>query len=288
MVKQRPFALLVAGAVILFVIITTALPAGGMPIPPDGGTNGGQEEPQDNRTFPDGGNTLPAGEHLPLMIRWSNWQPEFGPALVYAREQDLAGMLRMEGPVQKMLMVTSYGEAERLMARAAELHEAGVVIVGLNTENGLTPSNEMQSLNNPDPAVNVVARVAQIATEAGFQVIWGPVRRMTDTVSDEVIRTVMNAGVSGIALQEQKFIETQPANTRINAVNETRDRYLQLAGEVGLNSFAFHVQIMHQRCPNMENCITFVQMLEAIPVSSIAIWSNGPIPASFVEAIRRN
>ena len=146
-------------------------------------------------------------------------------------------------------MVTSYGEAERLMARAAELQAAGVVIVGLNTENGLTPSNEMETLNNPDPAINLVARVAVLATEAGFEVIWGPVRNVTDSISDEAVRTMMNAGVSGLALQEQKFIEVQPAETRLRAVNGTRQRYLNLATEVGLDSFAFHVQIMHQALP---------------------------------------
>lgn len=287
MVKPRAFALLLAGAVLFFIVITTTLPAGGMPIPPETEPPDAPSEPQEQPIVPVGGESLPTGEHLPLMIRWSNWQPEFGPALVYAREQDLAGMLRMDGPVQKMLMVTSYGEAERLMARAAELHQAGVVIVGLNTENGLTPGDEMQTLDNPDPAVNIVARVARLASEAGFEVIWGPVRRMADTISDAAVRTMINAGVSGIALQEQKFIENQPAETRLSAVNQTRERYLSLAGEVGLDAFAFHVQIMHQRCPNLENCVTFVQMLEEIPVSSIAIWSNGPIPLSFVEAIRR-
>ena len=49
-------------------------------------------------------------DHLPLMIRWSNWRPEFGPAFVYAREADLNGMLQLDGPVEKMVMVTSYDE----------------------------------------------------------------------------------------------------------------------------------------------------------------------------------
>jgi hypothetical protein len=109
---------------------------------------------------------------------------------------------------------------------------------------------------------------------------------MTDSVSDQTLRTIMDAGVTGVALQEQKFIEAQPASTRINAVNKTRDRYLQLAVEEGLDNFSIHVQIMEQRCPNLDECIKFVQLLEDIPVSSIAIWSNGPIPQSFVEAIR--
>jgi len=94
------------------------------------------------------------------------------------------------------------------------------------------------------------------------------------------------AGVTGLAIQEQKFIETYDADSRISAVLRTRERYLRLAQEVGVEDFTFHVQIMHQRCPNMPNCVTFVEGLEAIPVDSIAIWSNGPIPLDFVNAIR--
>ena len=240
-----------------------------------------------NRTATEPDNATPfSGEHPPLMIRWSNWRPEFGPALVYARERDVDGMLAMEGPVTKMLMVTSYGEASRLLSRSAELHNAGVSIVGLNTENGLTPANEMRTLNSSDPDVNIVAQVAVLATDNGFAMLWGPIRNVTDSVSDDVIRTMIGAGVSGIALQEQKFIETQPAQARATAVARTRERYLQLAAEMGVDRFAIHVQIMHQRCPDLDNCIAFVRLLEAMPVDSIAIWSNGPIPPEFVRAIR--
>lgn len=232
--------------------------------------------------------TMPDGEHLPLMIRWSNWQPEFGPAFVYARERDLAGMLQMDAPVEKMVMLASYAEAERMMARAAELKAAGVTTIGLNTENGdgMTPPNEMQTLGSADPDVNIVARVANLAAANGFKVMWGPVRNMTDQVSDEMIRTIMQAGVTGLALQEQKFIENQSSEARLAAVNQTRARYLRIAQELGIQDFNFDVQIMHQRCPNMANCVDFVTGLEAIPVESIAIWSNGQIPVSFVNAIR--
>ena len=51
-----------------------------------------------------------SGDHLPLMVRWSNWRPEFGQAYVYAHERDLNGMLGLNAPVEKMLMFTSYGE----------------------------------------------------------------------------------------------------------------------------------------------------------------------------------
>ena len=107
-----------------------------------------------------------------------------------------------------------------------------------------------------------------------------------DSLSDEAIRTMIAAGVSGLAIQEQKFIETQNASTRLTAVMKTRERYLRLAREEGVEDFTFHVQIMHQRCPNLSNCVTFVEGLESIPVDSIAIWSNGPIPVDFVDAIR--
>jgi hypothetical protein len=227
-------------------------------------------------------------DHLPLMIRWSNWRPEFGPAYVYARESDLNGLLDLQAPVEKMLMVTSISEVERLMQQSDQLKAAGVTIIGFNSENGtgMTPANEMSTLNSGDPTVNVIARAAKLATANGFKVMWGPVRRTVDSLSDEAIRTMIAAGVSGLAIQEQKFIETQNASTRLTAVMKTRERYLRLAREEGVEDFTFHVQIMHQRCPNLSNCVTFVEGLESIPVDSIAIWSNGPIPVDFVDAIR--
>jgi hypothetical protein len=229
-----------------------------------------------------------SGDHLPLMVRWSNWRPEFGPAYVYARERDLNGMLSLTAPVEKMLMVTSYDEVKRLVGQVDQLKAAGVTIIGFNSENGtgMTPAAEMRTLNSADPNVNVVARAAKLAKENGFEVMWGPVRNTVDSLNDEAIRTMIAAGVTGLAIQEQKFIETQGADSRLSAVLRTRERYLRLAREEGVEDFTFHVQIMHQRCPNMPNCVTFVEGLEAIPVDSIAIWSNGPIPVDFVNAIR--
>ncbi len=229
-----------------------------------------------------------SGDHLPLMVRWSNWRPEFGPAYVYAREGDLNGMLDLSAPVEKMMMVTSYDEVQRLMNRADQLRAAGVTTLGFNSENGprMTPADEMRTLNSSDPNVNVVARAAKLATGNGFKVMWGPIRNTVDSLSDEAILTMMSSGVSGLAIQEQKFIENQPADARLSAVRQTRERYLRLAGQAGINDFTFHVQIMQQRCPNLPNCVSFVEGLEAIPVNSIAIWSNGPIPVDFVEAIR--
>lgn len=240
----------------------------------------------------DAGGSLAAvdlsGDHLPLMVRWSNWRPEFGPAYVYARERDLDGMLDLNAPVDKMLMVASYDEVQRLMRQADQLHAAGVTTLGFNSENGtgMTPAAEMQTLNSADPAVNVVARAASLARENGFKIMWGPVRNTVDSLSDGAIRTMMAAGVTGLAIQEQKFIENQNASARLAAVRQTRERYLRLAQQEGIDDFSFHVQIMQQRCPNLPNCVTFVEGLEAIPVDSIAIWSNGPIPVEFVKAIR--
>jgi hypothetical protein len=229
-----------------------------------------------------------SGDHLPLMVRWSNWRPEFGPAFVYARERDLDGMLELNAPVEKMLMVTSIDEVQRMLRQSDQLKAAGVTTIGFNSENGtgMTPAAEMQTLNSSDPAVNVIARAAEIATAEGFKFMWGPVRRTVDALSDEAIRTMIGSGVNGLAIQEQKFIENQDANIRLSAVLNTRERYLRLASAEGVDDFTFHVQIMHQRCPNLPNCVTFVEGLESIPVDSIAIWSNGPIPVDFVNAIR--
>lgn len=288
--SQARFLLIVVLIILVaFVVLNNSLPIGNASplasIPSDPQTVSGETAVVSDR---DGQYTIPNGEHLPLMIRWSNWQPEFGPAFVYARERDLAGMLQMDAPVEKMVMLASYAEAERMMARADELKAAGVTTIGLNTENGtgMTPPNEMQTLASADPDVNIVARVARLVTPNGFKIMWGPVRNVTDQVSDEMIRTIMQAGVTGLALQEQKFIENQSSDVRLAAVNQTRARYLRIAQELGIEDFNFDVQIMHERCPNMANCVEFVTGLEAIPVESIAIWSNGQIPASFVNAIR--
>ncbi|MDX1414784.1 MAG: hypothetical protein R3293_11385 [Candidatus Promineifilaceae bacterium] len=241
----------------------------------------------DNSGGASGGAEL-STDHLPLMVRWSNWRPEFGPAYVYAREADMNGMLDLNAPVEKMLMVTSYAEVQRVTGRADQLQAAGVTTIGFNTENGpgMTPSNEMQTISSSDPEVNVVARAAVLATASGFEVLWGPVRRTVDSLSDEAVLTMMEAGVTGLAIQEQKFIENQDASARLSAVLRTRERYLRLADRAGIEDFSFHVQIMHQRCPNLPNCVNFVEGLEEIPVDSIAIWSNGPIPVDFVSAIR--
>jgi hypothetical protein len=221
------------------------------------------------------------------MIRWSNWRESFGPAVVYARERDLEGMLRLDAPVTKMIMVMSYGEAERLVARSEELHAAGVVWLGFNTENGLTPAAEMRTIFDADPSVNVIARVAQLGTEAGFRVVWGPIRVVLDQVPEATVRALLQAGVRGFSLQEQKFIEVAPASRRIPAVRATLDRYQAIAAELGIDGVDFHVQIMHQRCPDLPNCVTFVQQLTDLDgVASLALWSNGPIPEAFVAALR--
>jgi hypothetical protein len=287
MVNLKAFAMLVIVVMAVFIAALSSLAADNQE--PQRASSGVAELPSYREDI--GGGSLasqPANDHLPLMIRWSNWLPEFGPSYVYARERDLSGMLALNAPVKKMLMVASYAEVQRAVERADELKAAGISTIGFNSENGsgMTPANEMQTLDSPDPEVNVVARAAKLATENGFEVIWGPVRNTVDSLSDGAIRAMISAGVSGLAMQEQKFIETQSADSRLTAVMRSRERYLRLAGEAGVDDFTFHVQIMQQRCPNMANCVTFVEGLEAIPVDSIAIWSNGPIPVDFVNAIR--
>lgn len=294
--REKVFLILVLLITIVFVVVLWQVSAAPTHFSADSGPNGATSA-ADDTTARTGRRPQPAQPvaptalervdgHLPLMIRWSNWRSDFGPAIVYARERDLDGMLRLDAPVVKMLMVTSVDETARLMRRADELHAAGVTLLGLNTENGLTPADEMRDLLLNDPQRNTIVRVAQLATENGFGVVWGPVRNVTDRVPADVIRLIMEAGVTGLSLQEQKFIEAQSADQRERAVSQTIARYQAIADEVGISDFAFHVQIMHERCPSLPNCVDFVARLERMPVASLAIWSNGPIPAAFVTALR--
>jgi len=289
MVNFKAFAALVIVTVGFFIVALSSLAANDQAAQPAFSAEGVERIASViDDSGGDPGGVQFSDDHLPLMVRWSNWRPEFGPAIVYARERDLSGMLDLNAPVEKMLMVTSYDEVQRLVRQADQLKASGVTTIGFNSENGtgMTPAGEMSTLNSGDPNVNVVARSAKLATDAGFKMMWGPVRGTVDSLSDEAIRTMIAAGVTGLAIQEQKFIENQDADTRLSAVLRTRERYLRLAQQEGVEDFTFHVQIMQQRCPNLPNCVNFVEGLEAIPVDSIAIWSNGPISVDFVNAIR--
>ncbi len=135
-----------------------------------------------------------------------------------------------------------------------------------------------------------MARFAAIAEEHEFQVIWGPIRVTADAVSDAAITTMFAAGLDGVGLQEQQFIENACVPARADAVAQTASRYREIASSVG-SSAHVNVQIMPSRCllgddyaaahcgaeiqSDFDHCAAFAgEILDDI--DSLAIWASGP------------
>lgn len=228
---------------------------------------------------------------LPIMVDYRNYRSDYGAALVYAWYTDaflqranssealrsqLAELQQLDAPnVEKMLMISSYDTLQRVLREYDDtLKGSGVTIIGYNTERSVgTPEGEMQALGSVNG--NSVARVAELADQHGYRLIWGPIRNTVDAVSDDAIRAMVDAGLDGVALQEQKFIERSPVSSRVQAVEATAARYKRIGGP------AFHVsvQIMPSRCPSSgagrwDTCAAFVSQI-AGTIDSVAIWASG-------------
>ena len=105
MVNFKAFAFLVVLAAGLMVVGLGSLTGGGQTDARAASLGPGSFSPSSVDPGDTGsGRSASQNEHLPLMIRWSNWRPEFGPAIVYARESDLNGMLNLDAPVDKMIL----------------------------------------------------------------------------------------------------------------------------------------------------------------------------------------
>jgi hypothetical protein len=175
-----------------------------------------------------------------------------------------------------------------------------VTTIGYNSEGGLTPSDEMNELNNSNPAVNPVARFAATADSHGFTTIWGPIRVTADNVSDQAILAMFGAGLDGVALQEQQFINHACVDDRTTAVLATTTRYRNLAGNHPIH---VTVQIMPSTCLDGDtfaqnnqaqcgpasstryfHCDGFVDAV-APHVDSIAIWAMGTDRDDLAELI---
>ena len=227
---------------------------------------------------------------LPLMLDYRNYDLTFGPAFVYAwyteraierggmgiLSPQLNGLAAMPNAgLTKMLMVSSVARLDHVLREEGEaLRRSGIAVIGYNTENAVgTPAGEMAALGDSTPA-NLVARAAALAEAAGLQLIWGPIRDTADRVPDSAIAAMVTAGLDGLALQEQKGIESQPVEQRVQAVERTAARYRALGGA----GFHVSVQIMPTRCPNTAAgrwavCADFVSRI-AGSVDSVAIWAS--------------
>ncbi len=248
----------------------------------------------------------------PIMIAAANYVQyqadlrQYAPYIVYAwcsdpaiqrpgayeREIQLLESIADPG-VEKWVMYSSLATMREKLSNPShvqQLHQMGVTTLGFNTEGGITPDPELQTLQSPDPNVNVVALFASEADAHGFQTVWGPIRMVLENTRDQVVTMLFEAGLDGIALQEQNFINSACVQERATAVHQTAERYAQLAGR----DIHVCVQVMPSTCLEGDTwaqqhanecgwaptetygqCTAFVEAI--LPdVDSIAIWAMGP------------
>jgi hypothetical protein len=258
----------------------------------------------------------------PIMIDASNYASmraelmDMRPFMVYGWASDpalehmsyesvIATLESIDDPmVEKMVMFSSYATFSSKINQAGHpehLRSIGIAGFGYNTEGTITPTSELDNVTNPDPSVNPVARFAQLADEHGFYTIWGPIRYMTDSISNEALGAMFSSGLDGAALQEQNMISSFCAADRIAGVESTITRYRGIGGA----SIHMTVQIMSGQCldgdtyadsscpaetitDDYDHCMLFVEGIEPV-IDSLAVWAMGPevsaMPA-FIRAIR--
>jgi len=254
----------------------------------------------------------PPPTRIPIMIAASNYAYyrdqllAYRPFMVYAwatdpalsnpnqydNELDILASIDDDG-VEEYIMFSSYQTLEQKLAQpghADYLRSIGVTGLGFNSEGFMTPAEEMNSLDSADPQTNAVARFAAIAEENGFTVLWGPIRATADAVGDPAIGAMFGAGLDGVGLQEQRYIESACVPARANAVAQTAARYRQIASGAGVSAHV-NVQIMPSRCltgdnyaasqcgttiqADFDHCADFVgEILD--DADSLAIWASGP------------
>jgi hypothetical protein len=265
--------------------------------------------PADDANAPDSPDAAAEPGRIPIFLAARNYQEHraalrgLGPFIVYAWATDpalsnpnqydgeLAVLADIDDPdVDEIIMFSSYRTLEQKLAQPGHLgylQSLGVDGVGFNSEGFMTPSDEMDSLGDISAGSNAVARFSAIAEANGLSVLWGPIRVTADAVSDAAISTMFGAGLDGVGLQEQQFIESSCVAARTSAVRETAARYRTLAGGQGAH---VNVQIMPSRCQNGDafaaancggsgavfgHCGAFAASI-AGDVDSIGIWASSP------------
>jgi hypothetical protein len=213
---------------------------------------------------------------------------------MYSQQVALLGQIQDPG-VTKMLMFSSLATASGKLGNAGELAKlksAGVTALGYNTEGDKTPASEMNGLTQ------AVSQFAQLAQKSGLDAIWGPIRATAEKMSDASYSQMIAAGLDGVGLQEQKWIESACVPQRAAAVKALSARLKKLAGSSG---FAVQVQVMPTRCaagdayaakncgtqgPKFHHCQAFGDQI-APSVDSLAIWASSPADnADLVPLIR--
>jgi len=240
-----------------------------------------------------------------FVYAWCSDPALSNPGDVYAQEiSTLEGI--QDTQVEKMVMFSSNVTLNEKLSdptHVQALLTMGVTTIGYNSEGGLTPQAEMDDLGSTDPGVNSVARFAAFAAARGFRTIWGPIRVTADNVSDAAISVMFDAGLGGVALQEQQFINHSCVADRAAAVQTTATRYRTLAAQAGASPIHVTVQVMPSTClegdtyaqnnsatcgtlpsTRFAQCDAFVDAIAA-DVDSIAIWAMGTDRDDLIELV---
>jgi hypothetical protein len=247
-------------------------------------------------------------QHKPIMISASNYSAlgidlrGLGPFLTYAWATDPAlrdssryskelNLLQNidEPSVGEMVVFSSHATLASKLANPGHIQRLkalGVKHLGYNSEGSMTPADEMQRLDSGSRQTNSVARFAALAESQGINTIWGPIRATLDALSDESVAAMAAAGLDGIVVQEQKYIEHACIEDRAAAIRQTAGRYRHIAGP----ATRVYVQIMPGRCLNGDryaarhcgttparfgHCAGLLAAL-ADDVDGYAIWASGP------------
>jgi len=271
------------------------------PAPDSGGSSDGWTPPgptPDAGVSPPVDAAPPPSTAKPIMIAAGHYLTYksqlggLGPFIVYGwaadpslgmYTQQLQVLAQISDPgVTKMVMFSSLKTAQSKLAdpsHVSYLKSIGVGGLGYNTEGDKTPASEMQSL------AQSVSQLAALAQSHGLDLIWGPIRVTADQTSDAAYGQMITAGLDGVGLQEQKWIESACVPQRGGAVKQLSSRLKQLAQG---KAFQVQVQIMPSRClsgdsyaqascgssgPKFHHCQAFADAI-APAVDSLAIWAS--------------
>ncbi|MCR4263423.1 MAG: S8 family serine peptidase [Candidatus Roizmanbacteria bacterium] len=246
---------------------------------------------------------------LPLMLGADHYQTAYKPVYSYgwftdrsveglsdsekaSRLQQQIDQMRSQDAI-KIMMTSSYATTQWMLENyAQDLKDAGITIIGYNMELAVgTPESEINAMHRADET-NSVVTLTRLAKQYGFETIWGPIRANTTLAGKEsqlgdAVRLMKDAGLRGVAFQEQKFIETQTAEARRDAVIADVAAYNTIMGD----DFEVYVQVMSSRCGSQPwtNCMQFLDYI-APHITGIAVWASGGsdsenLPA-FINTIR--
>lgn len=187
-------------------------------------------------------------------------------------------------------MISSSSDLQYALSRYGDdMRRYGVTWIGYDAELsvGTTPT-ELSSAYSADFNSNDVAKAASMARDAGYGFIYGARRQDMDgfirnSQPIPAVSLLVQSGLTGIALQDQKPIATQSAKQRYDAALYTINAFRTVGPNLHVT-----IQLMDgiDRCGfSTTKCAEYVRLFSTIPNTSLGVWPTGSDMSSFVRAI---